>query len=1015
MFLNKLILFVFFAFAIRISSAQNQILNVNHITGEDGLSDNQVTCILRDKLGFIWIGTKDGLNRFDGRGFYVFRHIENDPTSLCGNNITCLAVDDDSLLWIGTATAGFCSYDFRIGKFKSYNKKNLPLLSENINDIAFDKRNNKLWIGMNNDGLQYLDLETKKLKKENKLLTIYDIAIDDSIGYAGGIRTSLLIITPTRDLSFTDSTTSRALNTIFVDHQKNVWCGMWDNALHAFGNGTQTPVSYLFDGSSKLNLSGDEIISIGEDVNKVLWCGTKVSGIHFFDLQTKKFLNNIRFDQPIISRINCIYRDDYNRMWIGTERGLYIYDPLQNQFKITRLPVADDISTCMVYDRVITKSGNEYVATLCGLFFKRAGETAYSFKEFYYRQEKLQLTSIFQDSKNRILIGTNKSVFLLDTINIQLQSVYPGKIISAADFYSIVSSRVNLITEYIWKGDTLTIPFFYGHCPFIIDHKRKNIFSMITLDKKPGMVYENLVRRLYVDSKNNLWACGGSQGLSKFVIRDSVDLSKYPFNDSIVHKIPYDTYRWHDKNATDISAINNVYDIVENNDGSYWITTQGSGLIKFFPDNKETPFVSYPGNFKSLQGLTKTADDNLWIISSTGLINHHEKTKRYIRYDKTDGLPEGISGLFFNDHPTELSAGFDGGFISFNPNHLIKDHEKPRVYVTKLWVMDIVSDSLLLSDLNLRYDKNFLKFYVSANCFSNNDQLTYKYFLEGIDDNWRNNQNNPLITYTNLPHGNFTLKIKAINRNGMESEVLAFPIIISPPFYRTTWFYLSMIVLIIAGVYVLYKYRIRQILKLQEVRNKIARDLHDDIGSTLGSIHLYSQIANKKLNGEKSGEVKSILEKIESSSSEIIERTGDVVWAVKASNDTLGNLILRMESYAASLLGAAGIQFNIDYDETIADIKLQMAERRNIFLIYKEAVHNIIKYANCTEVNIAIKKRGDKLQIIISDNGKGFSINGITPYNGNGFKNMKSRAEEIKGVCTVTSQPEKGTSIEIIV
>jgi signal transduction histidine kinase len=327
--------------------------------------------------------------------------------------------------------------------------------------------------------------------------------------------------------------------------------------------------------------------------------------------------------------------------------------------------------------------------------------------------------------------------------------------------------------------------------------------------------------------------------------------------------------------------------------------------------------------------------------------------------------------------------------------------------------MDAVRDSLLLSKINLTYDKNFLKFYVSANCFFNNEQLTYSYFLKGIDKDWRNNQNNPLITYTNLPHGNFILKIKAINSDGIESNVMEMPITITPPFYRTIWFYLAVVILIVSAAYSFYRYRIKQILKLQEVRNKIARDLHDDVGSTLGSINLYSQVAGVKLKNAKTGEIKSILEKIENSSREIIDKTSDAVWSVNPSNDLVKDLIMRIEGYSAALLGTAGIHFDISYDEKVMDEKLSMELRKNLFLIYKEAIHNIIKYAAATEVNILVKRSKNKLMLRITDNGKGFDKNETRAYNGNGLKNIKTRIEEMKGTVIIESVIGKGTTIEV--
>ncbi|MEP7265821.1 MAG: two-component regulator propeller domain-containing protein, partial [Bacteroidota bacterium] len=988
------------------------------ITSEDGLSDNQVTCVLRDKSGFMWIGTKDGLNRYDGREFYTFRHFENDSTSLCGNNISCLTQDADSLLWIGTASTGFCSYDFRTGKFTSYNKRNTPLNSNSINTIAFDKNRNQLWLGLNNAGLQLFDLKTKKFPTTENLIslnTYLDIVVRDTIPYFAGIGESLKRLGKIGKHRGIVTESGSTINKIYIASDHYLWCGAWDNGLHEFDNSTKKLNTFYFDGTDKLNISGNEIISITEDADKILWCGTKASGILFFDLKTKTFVNKYRFSQPVTSRINCIYKDDFNRIWVGTETGLFIYDPLKNQFNVVTLPFPQGITMCRTYDRIITQSGKEYIATACGLFYKTPSDSNYTFREIIYKNEKLQVTSIFSDYKSRIFIGTNKTIFELDTLTLGFHTMKVNSKVQSDYFFSTKSSRVNAISQLAIKGDTAIVASFYGHYITLIHPERQNILQLRGKRKLPGDVLDNLTRRLFIDSKNNLWVCGASKGISLVMFDDTMNLNNFIFQDTAFIISCYDWKYWKNKKQNDIAAITDVYDIAENKDGSYWLTTQGWGLIKFFPENDTTPFVSYPGSFKSLQGLVKTNDENLWIISSTGLLNYDEKNNRYIRYDKSDGVPEGLSGYFFHDGSSNLTAGFDGGYISFDPAAVLKDAEKPLVKISRLWVMDAASDSLLFSKLHLSYDKNFLKFYVSANAFSNNDQITFMYYLQGIDNNWRNNQSNPLVTYTNLPPGDFILKVKVVNSDGIESDVISLPVIITPPFYRTIYFYSAVVLALAGSIYIIYRYRIKQIFKMQEVRNKIARDLHDDIGSTLGSIHLYSQIAASKLKGKKPEEVKSILEKIESSSSEIIDKTGDAVWAVKASNDSLKNLVLRIESYAASLLGIAGIPFTINYDEQILETKLEMTQRKNIFLIYKEALHNIMKYADCTEVTITIGKKANRMQIIINDNGKGFTMNGINPYNGNGIKNMKSRAEEINGSFMITSQNGKGTSVEIIV
>ncbi|MEO8086692.1 MAG: two-component regulator propeller domain-containing protein [Bacteroidota bacterium] len=1014
---KKILLFTLLGFCCLASFAQEKTIMLKHLTSDDGLSDNRVTSVLRDKSGFIWIGTKDGLNRFDGREFYAFKHIDNDSSSLCGNKITCITYDADSLLWIGTSSSGLCAYNFRTGKFKSYNKGNADLNSNGVNAIAFDEKENKLWIAFTNAGLQTFNLKTSRIENtpnEFSLKAINDIALKGNEIFVGAIGTSLLKFKSQTVENYAGGRLP-TVNKIHIDTDNNIWCGVWNNALYQFDYNANYIAHYIFDGKKELDFSNDEILDIAEDRNNILWCAGKYSGIHFFDTGKKMFLNGYQLSEKITSRINCIYKDDNDRMWIGSENGLYLYSPLQNQFDAIRMPVPEGIATCKVYGRIITKGGKEFVVSACGLFYKNKTDFNYSYKEVIYQNEKQQLISIFKNDKDEVFIGTQKTIFKVDTNSLVFGLIQSNKVNRANIFYSVNGSRVNDIAQIIHNGDTLLAASYYGYHLSLIQENRQNIFKLAPIQYRKEDFYENLTRKIFMDSKNNFWVCGASKGISQFNISDSVKFSDFNFSDTTVNIVRYRINTWANKKSGPIVAVNDVFDIAENMDGSYWLSTQGNGLLKFFPGNDTLPFVSYAGEYKSLHGIAKSDEENLWMISSNGLLHYNIKENRYKLYNKKNGITETIGGYFFKVPLPELNVGFDGGFFSFNPASLLKDTEKPQPMITHLWVMDATCDSLLNSPIQLTHDKNFLKFYVSSNCFSSNDQVTYFYYLEGIDHGWRSNQNNPLITYTNLPHGNFKLQVKAVNGDGLESDIMMLPISIIPPYYKTYWFYTALLLLIVGAIYLLYRNRISQILKLQEVRNKIARDLHDDIGSTLGSINLYSQIASSKIKQDKMVEVKPILEKIEKSSKEIIEKTGDAVWAVKASNDTLESLILRMEGYAASLLGTAGIQFNIKYDENLLHTKLEMDERKNVFLIYKEAIHNIVKYANATEVTISIRKNGEQLIINIADNGVGFNSKEINPYNGNGLRNMKSRVEDIKGSLQVTSAEGKGTAIEIVI
>ncbi len=1029
---TRFLLFTLFIFSLNSVNGQEKTISFRHLTAENGLSDNRVTCMLRDQQGFMWFGTKDGLSRYDGRDFYVFRNRVNDSASLCSNNITCLAYDNDSILWIGTSSSGFCAYDFRTQQFETFNNQKLPIYSNTINAITFDSLRNALWLGING-GLYLFSLQSRTIiaKNPESLRSVYAVRVSDTTVYIGSLLQSLR---KTGDPAYqikggSSVAPAITLNTIFEGSDGRFWCGAWDNALHEFNNKPELVQSYIFDGTHKLNYSTDEIISIAEDNNRILWCGSKNSGLHFFDLKTKSFTTSVQLSQAITSRIYSIYRDDFNRMWVGTEEGIYVHDPLQHQFDVTLLPVTGEKINCRVFDRVITKGGSEYIIAVCGLFYKKKGEKEYHFRHFDYRNERLQLTSMLLSEDGTIYIGTNKTTFILDTIHVELKLIHAHELLRNELFYSLYSSRITGLSDLPVGNADLIAALPYGHQLLMADVKRKNIFWLTIPESDTTAQLEFFYRKIFMDSGNRIWICGATRGITQIVVPPEFQPEAFPVLDTKNHKILVKFRNWKNTAGNQNIQVDDVYDISENSDGTFWLTSEVSGLIRFDPGNDSLPFTFAEGEYKSMQGLAKQDENTFWIITSKGFLNYNASRGSYKLFDSKQGVPQGIAGHFFSDSDSILSAGFDGGFVSFNPKKILKDLEQPSVHITRLWVMDEPADSLLLRNLNFRYDRNFLKFYLSSNCFSNNDQVTYHYQLVGIDDSWRTNGHDPFITYTNLPPGKFEFRFKAINSDGAESATRSIPIVITPPFYKTIWFYIVVILTVIAATYALYRYRIRQILEIQEVRNKIARDLHDDIGSTLGSISLFSQVASVKLMQEKPEEIKTILDKIKTSSREIVDKTSDAVWAVKASNDTLKNLVFRMESHAASLLGAAGIQFNIDYDEVIGDTRLEMTQRKNLFYIYKEALHNIIKYAGCTDVNIIIRKTGNKLELAIEDNGKGFNHSnngrgmivsdqvsqGERIYNGNGIKNMQARADEIGGKFQMNSMPGKGTTIEITI
>jgi len=206
------------------------------------------------------------------------------------------------------------------------------------------------------------------------------------------------------------------------------------------------------------------------------------------------------------------------------------------------------------------------------------------------------------------------------------------------------------------------------------------------------------------------------------------------------------------------------------------------------------------------------------------------------------------------------------------------------------------------------------------------------------------------------------------------------------------------------------------LVKRQTIRNKIAQDLHDNVGSTLSSISVYSQVAKIYHNQQKQEDLQQTLEKIGTTSSEMISEMNDIVWAINPRNDNMNVILQRMESYANPLLSAMNISFKFEYDPTLSNMHLPMEQRKNFYLIFKEAVNNALKYSDCRNMYVEVKVKHRQVILIVQDDGRGFDIEEMKALaakslSGNGLVNMKRRAADMKGECDISSNPGKGTRI----
>lgn len=281
--------------------------------------------------------------------------------------------------------------------------------------------------------------------------------------------------------------------------------------------------------------------------------------------------------------------------------------------------------------------------------------------------------------------------------------------------------------------------------------------------------------------------------------------------------------------------------------------------------------------------------------------------------------------------------------------------------------------------------------------------------LEGVDEKWIYADTRNFASYHNLSPGKYTFLVKGKNNYGIWSEQPAKVIIeITPAFWQTVWFKLLCTLLVTAIIYWIYKLRLERALAVEKMRTKISRDLHDDLGSTLSSISILSgQVKSRLIKQPET--VEPILDKINESAIKMNDSLQDLVWAVKPENDTLQELLVRMEQFASGILESKNINYTFTGPTTVSDIKLNPEFIRNIYLIFKEAVNNAAKYSNCANVTITIKEKGKQLSLSVIDDGIGF--NPETVKRGNGLNNMTKRAAQIGGSLNIISEPNKQSGI----
>lgn len=824
-------------------------LNFKHFSTGEGLSHRSVTSILQDSNGYIWFGTMDGLNKYDGNSFTIYRYNSQDSQSLSNNKVVSIFQDSDENLWIGTRN-GLNKYNPDEDNFKRYIKsKDKQSLSDNQIRVITQQDDDHLWIGTNN-GLE-------KFNIKEQLFTHFKYLKKDPNSLSGDVIRGLLVTsnnnlwinTPENIVYYNSKTNSfkhypypkikfkesvvNTKSTLFEDSKGNLWLG-YENGLAIFNKELQTFVPF-----KKNSITKDAITSavrtICEDHFGNLWIGA-YNGLYLLNAKNNiiSYFSHNENNPKSLSE-NSIYKiivDTKGDLWIGTWAGGINY--FDRSYDVFEQFSSGGHSTMLNYGVVSAiiedPDENLWIGTEGGginFFNKKTGDFT------YYKHDKTKSNSLssnnvkamLQDHNGNLWIGTHGG-----GLNFFNPNKYPHKFKTykhiPGDINSISDNKITMLLEdhqhNIWIG-TL------GGGINLFDNTTKSIIRLKDKSKTTPGVHHTIIRSF----NENILYIGGNNGIKKINIQERKITEIYSTEEN--------------ENVLSRAQILSLYEDPLQN---IWIGTGGRGLYYY---NTSTHKII---NYGILQGLPNETiygilpDDNghIWMSTNNGLSKFNLKTKKIINYDKYDGLQDkGFNyGAYLKNKKGELMFGGTKGVNIFNPNHIIENDFIPPVIISAFQVNNkpFLNITKSVKEIILQYDQNMFSFDFVALSYSQPNKNQYAYKLEGFDPNWNYIGNKRSATYTNLDAGNYTFIVKASNDDGLWNEKgTSIKLIILPAPWKTWWAFLIYGLIFACVALMIIKYTFIRIREKNELkRERLGKEKLEEINQM--KLRLFTNISH---------------------------------------------------------------------------------------------------------------------------------------------------------------------------
>ncbi|MEJ2614669.1 MAG: two-component regulator propeller domain-containing protein, partial [Ignavibacteriaceae bacterium] len=1001
-----------FLFPEEPSLGQADRINYVHILSEDGLSQNTVHSIIQDKEGFIWFATEDGLNKYDGYNFKIFKNNPQEKNSIPDNFIWTIYEDRNGTLWVGTNNKGLCRFDRSTEQFITYNSipghPTTPV-HNNVRSIYEDREGN-LWVGTEG-GLDKFDRKKKVFihyrnipgdpnsLSNNVVLSIFEdksgelffIEFNQPIQCTypqipGFILTNRKNETFKRHLMGTPGpygSNINRINSLLEDKNGMLWIATGSGLFQI--NTTENHSTTIPKPYNTNMLNGNNVLSLYEDNSGLIWIGTAEDGVIKFDKERIKFkyYAHDSFNPSSLSygTIRAIYKEDNGTLWVGTlGGGLNKLEPSSSKF----------------------------------IHYKNAPPDKYSLSDN-------SVSAIFKDSYGYLWIGTwrgglNRSVLPLSKTSGNLKFKHYKNEPSNPNSLSnnLIQSIFEDSGKRLWIGTGIGLNLY--------NRKNDNFIIFKNNPYNPNSISEDQVQSCIIQDRNgNLWV-GTWNGLNKLTFAELNNVLNNPSSVKFIH------FR-NTQNNLGLSD-DRVISAYEDQDGNLWFGTYGGGLNMLSPEqqNERKPhFIHYtikdglPSNV--IYAIQGDNNSNIWISTDNGLSSINTRTNNIRNYDANDGLQgnQFFWGASFKSRNNELFFGGTKGLNAFYPEDLRRNKHIPPIVITSFQIFNkpveineknspLKKSITETKEIELSYGQNVFSFEFSALDYVSPYKNRYAYMMEGFDENWIYSGNRRYITYTNLDPGKYVFKVKGSNNDGVWNEKgVQLTIRILPPLWRTWWFITLASITILGIIGLIVYFRVKNLIEIGRFRTKLAADLHDNIGSSLTEISILSEVISKKIKTEEK-EVTKSLKAISTNARSLVDNMSDIVWLVNPKRDSLYDLILRLRDTYSELSSYTNISFRSENIISLQKVSLSMEHRQNLYLIFKEAINNCITHSSCTEINLDASVKGRILEMTLKDNGEGFRKEDIK--DGNGLGNMKNRAKKIGGHLNIDSKIGEGTIIQ---